>query len=46
MDYIIVDTKTGTVVKSKTKTLQGLRKYADKLDLQYGAIRYIIIKKV
>ncbi len=42
MDYIIVDTKTGSVVKSKARTLQGLRKYADKLDLQYGAVRYIV----
>ena len=46
MNYAIVDTKTGSVVKSKAKTLQGLRKYADKLDLQYGAVRYIIVKKV
>ena len=44
MDYIIVDTKTGSVVKSKAKTLRGLRKYADKLDLQYGVVRYIINK--
>lgn len=44
MDYIIVDTKTGSVVKSRAKTLQGLRKYADKLDLQYGAVRYIVKK--
>lgn len=44
MDHIIVDIKTGLTVKSKAKTLQGLRKYADKLDLQYGAVRYIIKK--
>ena len=44
MDYIIVGTKTGAVVKSKPQTLQGLRKYADKLDLQYGAVRYILKK--
>ena len=45
MDYIIVDTKTGSIVKSKSKTLQGLRKYADKLDLQYGAVRYVVKRK-
>lgn len=44
MDYIIIDMKTGLTVKSKAKTLQGLRKYADKLDLQYGAVRYIVKK--
>ena len=44
MNYIIVDTKTGSVVKSKAKTLQGLRRQADRLDLQYGAVRYIIKK--
>ncbi len=44
MNYVIVDTKSGSVVKSKAKTLQGLRKYADKLDLQYGAVRYIVKK--
>ena len=44
MDYIIVDNKTGRPVKYKAKTLQGLRKYADKLDLQYGAVRYIVKK--
>jgi len=45
MDYVIIDTKTGAVVKSKAKTLQGLRKYADKLDLQYGAVRYVVKRK-
>lgn len=44
MEYIIIDIKTGRPVKSKSKTLQGLRKYADKLDLQYGAVRYIVKK--
>ena len=31
--YIAIRNKTGLTVKSKAKTLQCLRKYADKLDL-------------
>ena len=46
MAYIIVDMKTGLTVKSRSKTLQGLRRQADRLDLQYGASRYIVKRKV
>lgn len=40
--YKIIDIKTGLQVGKPYATLKRARRRADKLDLEYGAIRYVV----
>lgn len=39
--YDILDNKTGLVIASR-KTRSAATKFADRKDLEYGAVRYIV----
>ena len=41
MSYHIIDTKTGLTVATAS-TRRAARRKADRLDLEYGAIRYAV----
>lgn len=41
MTYQVIDTRTGNVMGNYSSKVRATRK-ADKLDLQYGAIRYAV----
>lgn len=38
---LVIDRKTGDII-SRRKSLKSARRYADKLDLHHGAVRYIV----
>jgi len=42
MTYQVVDSHTGAVVRAKCATLRSAHRIADRLDLEYGAVRYIV----
>jgi len=44
--YKIIDIKTGQPLKRLYKTLKTAHRAADRLDLEYGAIRYRVSRQI